>query len=100
MSNVDYTSRKRRPGRNRKRRLDRVDYAAGYLAILYVRSPSALLEDSIFSPPLLPNRLTNPADRVRLPAGSLHDLSQRRTLGALHHRGHLGLLVGAVPFSV
>ena len=30
---------------------------AGYFAMRYVRSPDALLEDSIFSPPLLPRVL-------------------------------------------
>jgi len=54
------------PTQNRKRRpagtgsgvgLKRL--RAGYL-ILYVRSPSALLDDSIFCPPLLPRMLTKP----------------------------------------
>ena len=31
---------------------------ARYLVILYVRSPAAFLDDSIFSPPLLPRMLT------------------------------------------
>src|SRR5579864_213068 len=31
-----------------------------YLPILYVRSPAAFLDDSIFSPPLLPRMLTKP----------------------------------------
>src|ERR1700686_5254550 len=31
-----------------------------YLQILYVRSPAAFFEDSIFSPPLLPRMLTKP----------------------------------------
>src|SRR5260370_31385015 len=31
-----------------------------YLTMRYVRSPAVFLEDSIFSPPLLPSRLTNP----------------------------------------
>ena len=31
-----------------------------YFPILYVRSPPALLDDSIFSPPLLPRMLTKP----------------------------------------
>src|ERR1051326_5373785 len=33
---------------------------SSYLAILYVRSPAAFFDDSIFSPPLLPSMLTNP----------------------------------------
>src|ERR1700733_3181748 len=35
-------------------------------------------------------------DGVLLPARSCYDLSQRRTLGALHHRDHVGLLVGTL----
>src|ERR1700730_12018269 len=31
-----------------------------YFPILYVRSPAAFLDDSIFSPPLLPRMLTKP----------------------------------------
>jgi hypothetical protein len=34
-------------------------------------------------------------DRVLLPSGGFHDLVQRRTLRAFHHRGYFGLLVGA-----
>ena len=47
------------PGRNRKRRCKK-KLRAGYLAILYVRSPAAFFDDSIFSPPLLPKILTKP----------------------------------------
>ena len=54
---MDHTNGKRRP-RNRGGALS--DGEADYLAILYVRSPSALLDDSIFSPPLLPKILTKP----------------------------------------
>ena len=31
-----------------------------YFAILYVRSPAAFFDESIFCPPLLPRMLTNP----------------------------------------
>jgi hypothetical protein len=34
--------------------------ACGYFPILYVRSPAAFLDDSIYSPPLLPRMLTKP----------------------------------------
>jgi len=37
--------------------------------------------------------------RMQLPARGGHDLGQGRTLGALHHRDHLGLLVGAIRFG-
>jgi hypothetical protein len=46
------------PAGNRKRRWLKTALR-GYL-ILYVRSPSALLDDSIFSPPFLPRMLTKP----------------------------------------
>ena len=44
--------------RGRERRLD--DELAELFPILYVRSPAAFLDDSIFSPPLLPKMLTKP----------------------------------------
>ena len=59
MSNVAYTSRIAAPEREPEAALK---FEAGcycYL-ILYARSPSALLDDSIFSPALLPIMLTKP----------------------------------------
>jgi hypothetical protein len=40
-----------------------------------------------------------PADGVRLPARRLHDLRERRTLGALQHRDYFALLVAAIGFG-
>ena len=57
---VDYTSRNAAPGLARGGVLKKKLGVGGYFAILYVRSPAAFLEDSIFSPPLLPRMLTNP----------------------------------------
>jgi len=54
---VAHTSRKRRPARNRKRVLI---YAGWDYLILYVRSPSAALNDSIFSPSSFPKMLMTP----------------------------------------
>jgi len=62
---------------------------AGYLAILCVRSPSALLADSIFSPPLLSRMPTKVRTRTPLPLGDGHDLSPRCAFDALHQGDHL-----------
>ena len=51
---------------------------AGY-AMLYTHSPSSRLADSTVSPIFLPNAANKPAHAVRLPAGRLHDLGERRT---------------------
>ena len=57
LSNVAHTKQERRPGRDPEAAL------CGWLGELLddlVRSPSALLDDSTFAPPLLPSMLTNP----------------------------------------
>ena len=66
--------------------------------ILYVRSPVALafFDDSIFSPPLRPRMLTKPRTVCCCQPVVFYDLGQCGALRALHHRDHLGLLVGAV----
>ena len=58
-SNLAYRSRKAVSGANRDGFLEG-NCADAYFAILYVRSPSALLEDSMFKPPLLPRMLMKP----------------------------------------
>jgi hypothetical protein len=55
-----------------------------YCPILYVRSPAAFLDDSIFSPPLLPRMLTKPRTMCGCQPTSVHDLGKRRALRALH----------------
>src|SRR5579864_4630722 len=52
-------SRNAAPGAWSRRRLE-AELPERYLPILYVRSPAAFLDDSIFSPPLLPRMLTKP----------------------------------------
>lgn len=91
-----YTSRKRRVGRNRKRRL--AEAVARYL-ILYVRSPAALLDDLIFSPPLLPRIADEAPDGVRLRARCFRRCALARFMSAITSafllvRSAFGLLVG------
>ncbi len=57
-----------------------------YFANLYVRSPAAFLDDSMFSPPFAAEDADEAAQRVRLPACRLHDLGQGRAFGALRNR--------------
>jgi hypothetical protein len=52
--------KERRPGWQPEAALEGGRYEGAYLAILYVRSPAAFLEDSIVCPPLLPKMLTKP----------------------------------------
>src|SRR5579864_267660 len=52
-------SRNAAPGAWSRRRLE-AELPERYFPILYVRSPAAFLDDSIFSPPLLPRMLTKP----------------------------------------
>ena len=67
-----------------------------YFAMRYVRTPPAFLEDSIFTPPLLPRTLTRPRTRVRLPPRDGHDLDKTYAPGALHHREDRSLLAAGL----
>ena len=63
---------------------------------MYIRSPVAFLDDSIFSPPLLPQDGDEPANRVRLPTRYFHNLRECGDPCALHRGDQFGfLLVGA-----
>ena len=58
-SNVDSTSRNRRPRLCPEAAL-MGRMAAGFFAILYVRSPTSFFDESIFSPPFFPRMRTEP----------------------------------------
>jgi hypothetical protein len=60
----------------------------------YVRWPASFIDDSIFSPPLLPRMLTKPARCAAASCGG-HDLSQGCSFGALHQRDDFGHLVAS-----
>jgi hypothetical protein len=97
MSNVDYTSRKGRPGRNRKRRLDGGMCSALPRNLVRASAVRALGRFDLLASFAAQDAGKAP-HRVGLLAGCLHDLGQRRALGAFHHGDHLSLLVGAVRF--
>src|SRR5271170_3811796 len=79
------------------------ELCAGYLAILYVRSPAAFLDESIFSPPLLPRMLTKPrtvcachfvAAMISASVAPLARFISAITSAFLLARSALGLLAG------
>ena len=74
-----------------------------YFAILYERSPAVFLDDSIFSPPLLPTMLTKPRTvcfcqpAASMISGSVTPLARfiiAMTSAFLLARSALGLLAG------
>jgi hypothetical protein len=66
-----------------------------YFPRLNVRSPAAFLDDSIFSPPLLPRMLTKP--RTVCACQFVIVMASARVAPlALHQRVHFGFLVGAI----
>src|SRR5690242_17493111 len=98
MSDVGYTSRNAVPGWQPRAAFGRE--RGGYLAILYVRSPAAFLDDSIFSPPFLPRMLTKPrtvcachlvADMISASVAPLARFIRAITSAFLFVRSALGL---------
>jgi hypothetical protein len=67
---------------------------------LYVRSPAAFFDDSIFSPPLLPRMLTKPRTVCGCQSVAFHNFGQRHAFRALHHVAVSGAGLLMFPLSI